>query len=474
MRVQRALVAPLPERDDARTGVIRTIRMNEAAVHRPTSGATAGELAEQLREVRERTRRLTEDLTTDELMGPMLPIVNPVLWEIGHVGWFHEYWTLRQAHGAEPIIARADHLWNSSTVAHATRWSLDLPDRAGVFGYMRDVLARQVERLGGPVDEPQRYFYELAIRHEDMHVEALAYTRQTLGYARPEGLGRPVTPGAGAWPGDVEVPGGVWRFGSSAGGDFIFDNEKWAHEVAVEPFWIARAPVTNAEFAAFVEAGGYRTRDFWSADGWTWRERAGAERPVYWRDKVGDGWTWLRHREVEELPPHAPVMFVNWYEAQAWCRWANRRLPSELEWEVAALGEPGRGTLAQTRRRWPWGEEPPSAARANLDFAWNGPLDVAACAAGDSTFGCRQMIGNVWEWTDSAFVPFPGFSADPYEDYSQPWFDTRKVLRGGSWATSARIARAAYRNFFTPERNDVLAGFRTCANMRPMDLGRRS
>ena len=184
------------------------ICMNETLIDRPTSVATADELATQLRDVRSRTRRLTEDLSSDQLMGPMLPIVNPVLWEIGHVGWFHEYWTLRHAHGEAPLLDRADLLWNSSTVAHATRWDLDLPDRDGVFAYMADVLERQLDRLGSGVEAATRYFYELSIRHEDMHVEALAYTRQTLGYARPEGLGRPANHDAGPWPGDVEVPGG--------------------------------------------------------------------------------------------------------------------------------------------------------------------------------------------------------------------------------------------------------------------------
>jgi iron(II)-dependent oxidoreductase len=159
--------------------------MNENPVARPTSGANADELAAQLRDTRMRSSRLTEDLSTRELMGPMLPIVNPVLWEIGHVGWFHEYWTLRHAHGDAPLLDRADLLWNSSTVAHERRWDLDLPDRSGVLRYIGDVHARQLERLGGGIDAPASYFYELSIRHEDMHVEALAYTRQTLGYARP-------------------------------------------------------------------------------------------------------------------------------------------------------------------------------------------------------------------------------------------------------------------------------------------------
>ena len=440
--------------------------MDQAHAQRPTSGASAAELVAQLREVRHRTRRLTEDLSSSELLGPQLDIVNPVLWEIGHVGWFHEYWTLRHAHGRAPLIERSDRLWDSSAVAHATRWQLDLPDRAGTFGYMADVLARQEDLLGGTIDEGVRYFYELAIRHEDMHAEALTYSRQTLAYAPPQELGDAMRPAEGALPGDVAVPGGTWRLGSTAADGFVFDNEKWAHETALAPFRISRAPVTNGEFAAFIDAGGYGVREFWSAAGWDWRQRRNAERPAYWQPKRDGVWSVRRYRAVEELAPHQPVVFVSWFEAEAWCRWAGRRLPTEAEWEAAAIGTPTSDRtqrLADARRRWPWGDTPPMAARANLDYAFDGPVDVAACAAGDSAFGCRQMIGNVWEWTASDFLPFADFQADPYKDYSQPWFGTRKVLRGGCWATSARIARPAYRNFFTPDRSDVLAGFRTCA-----------
>jgi gamma-glutamyl hercynylcysteine S-oxide synthase len=465
MRAQREAVMRLPVREVGPAGVIRTIFMDYRPADRPTSGASAAELVAQLREARHRTRRLTEDLSLAELMGPRLDIVNPVLWEIGHVGWFHEFWTLRHAHGGAPLIERADRLWDSSAVAHATRWQLDLPDRAGTYAYLADVLARQEDRLGGAVDDPQRYFYELAIRHEDMHVEALAYSRQTLAYAPPQALGDPWRPAAGAWPGDAAVPGGTWALGSTEADGFVFDNEKWAHDTVLSPFRIARAPVTNAEFAAFVDAGGYDAREFWSDAGWAWRQRSNAERPVYWQPKRDGVWSARRYRTIEELAPHQPVMFVAWFEAEAWCRWAGRRLPSEAEWEAAAVGLPaGNGArLADARRRWPWGDATPTLDRANLDDAFDGPVDVAACAAGDSAFGCRQIIGNVWQWTASDFLPFAGFAADPYKDYSQPWFGTRKVLRGGCWATSARIARPAYRNFFTPDRNDVFAGFRTCA-----------
>jgi iron(II)-dependent oxidoreductase len=439
--------------------------MDHDHADRPTSGASAAELVAQLRETRLRTRRLTDDLAWAELLGPRLDIVNPVLWEIGHVGWFHEYWTLRHAHGRAPLIERGDRLWDSSAVPHATRWQLDLPDRAGTFVYLADVLARQQDLLGASVDDGTRYFYELAIRHEDMHVEALTYSRQTLSYAPPSGLGEPSRPVAGGLAGDAGIPGGTWRLGSTPADGFVFDNEKWAHETALAPFRIARAPVTNAEFAAFVEAGGYGVREFWSDAGWAWRQRHKAERPGYWQPKHDGVWTVRRYRSLEELAPHQPVAFVTWFEAEAWCRWAGRRLPRETEWEAAAMGEPvpDGSRLADARRRWPWGNAAPVPHRANLDFSFDGPIDVAACAGGDSAFGCRQMIGNVWEWTASDFLPFAGFAADPYKDYSQPWFGTRKVLRGGCWATSARIARPAYRNFFTPDRNDVIAGFRTCA-----------
>ena len=463
MRAQREAATRLPVREVGPSGVIRTIFMDPAHAQRPTSGASAAQLVAQLREVRHRTRRLTEDLSSSELLGPRLHIVNPILWEIGHVGWFHEYWTLRHAHGRSPLIERGDRLWDSSAVAHATRWQLDLPDRAGTFGYLADVLARQEELLGGTIDEGVRYFYELAIRHEDMHVEALTYSRQTLGYAPPD-LGEPRRPNAGPLPGDVAVPGGRWRLGSTADDGFVFDNEKWAHETSLASFRIARAPVTNDEFAAFVDAGGYGVREFWSDAGWEWRQQHNAERPVYWQAKRDGVWIVRNYRTVEELTPHAPVSFVSWFEADAWCRWAGRRLPAESEWEAAAIGMPATdgARLVDARHRWPWGDAPPTPSRANLDYAFDGPIDVAACADGDSAFGCRQMIGNVWEWTGSDFLPFAGFAADPYKDYSQPWFGTRKVLRGGCWATSARIARPAYRNFFTPNRNDVLAGFRTC------------
>jgi len=300
-----------------------------------------------------------------------------------------------------------------------------------------------------------------------MHDEAYTYTRQTLGYPEPRfhGARRPADADAGPLPGDVDVPGGTFVLGSARDTPFVFDNEKWAHPITVAPFRIARAPVTNAGFAAFVDEGGYGRPEFWDDDGWRWREKAGAGHPVYW---VADGpgtWAARRFDGVAEAAPDQPVVHVNWYEADAYCRWAGRRLPTEAEWEVAATAEAAAGgaTLGTRKRRFPWGDDPVQASRANLDGHALGCIDVAALPDGDSAFGCRQMMGNVWEWTASPFGAFPGFSPDAYKEYSEPLFGTTKVLRGGGWATRGRMLTARYRNFFTPDRRDVFAGFRTCA-----------
>lgn len=415
-------------------------------------------------EARARTLALAAAIADAELIGPRLAIVNPPLWELGHVAWFQERWVLRHALGHPPLRADADALWDSSAVPHDTRWSLPLPARADTLALLREVAGAVRDAL--PALRPEALeLVELSVLHEDMHAEAMAFTRQTLGLVAPALApgAAPPPQGGGDLPGDARVPGGTFLLGSAAGEPWAFDNERQAHPVEVAPFAIARAPVTQAAFAAFVGEAGYRRRELWSEGGWAWREAAGAEAPLHWRR---DGGRWLRRDfdVLRPLEPHRPVVNVCLHEAEAYCRFAGRRLPTEMEWEVAASGEPGAGgRLAPRKRRYPWGDAPPSSGRAHLDFRALHPVDVGALPDGDSAFGCRQMVGNVWEWTASPFLPYPGFSPGPYRDYSLPWFGSHAVLRGGSFATTGRLARSAFRNFYTPDRRDPWAGFRTCA-----------
>jgi gamma-glutamyl hercynylcysteine S-oxide synthase len=345
-----------------------------------------------LLDARKRADRVTGDLEGERLLGPKLKIVNPPLWEIGHVGWFQEYWCLRhQPSGAfgPSILPGADALYDSARVAHDTRWSLPLPDIEATRGYLQNVLERVQERLRRePENEELAYFVRLATFHEDMHAEAFLYSRQTLGYGFdgfallnfPEGE-------------DFSFEKQKFLLGAASGSGFVFDNEKWAHEVTLAPFRIANAPVTNAEYLAYVDGGG--------------------KPPRYWRKEDG-AWQQRRFDRWQALRPQEPVIHVDWDEAQAYCRWAKRRLPTEAEWECAA-------------------------------------------AAG------KIGASGVWEWTASSFDPYPGFVPDPYREYSEPWFGTHKVLRGGSFAAPARLLRHTFRNFYLPHRGDVFCGFRTCA-----------
>jgi iron(II)-dependent oxidoreductase len=444
----------------------------QPSIHPSVAPPSPAELAGLLQAARAHTRFLVEDLSDEQMRVPQLRIVNPPLWELGHVAWFQEKWNLRHQAARRPLLAESNSWFDSAAIAHDTRWELGLPDREAVLDYMRRVLEQTVERLTSRAPTgADLYFAQLALFHEDMHGEAFAYTRQTLSWPRERarrGEGKDERAaagfGAGSLAGDVEVPGGVALIGAAPGATFVFDNEKWAHPVSVRPFAIARAATTNGEFAEFVEAGGYRRREFWSEPAWKWRESVHAEHPVYWRREPGGRWLRRRYDRFAPIAEHQPVLHVNFFEAEAFCRWRGRRLPTEAEWELAASGEPdGRGALAPRRRLFPWGDEPPTPQRAHLGYRFEEPVDVGALPAGDSAFGCRQMLGNVWEWTASDFLPYPGFVPDPYAEYSQPWFRDHKVLRGGCFVTQPRLLRDTWRNFYTPDRRDVWAGFRTCA-----------
>ena len=425
-------------------------------------GMDAAALAGALQEARAHTRLVADDLRGEREWGPEHPAVNPPRWELGHIGWFQEYWCLRRSapgrHApdrAASILPGADALYNSAQVAHAARWRLPLPGFDETLAYRDAVLARVQLRLGREPDADDLYFAALALRHEDMHAEAFAYLRQTLAYDAPRFRAVAAQPGAPCAE-DAEVAGGTFQLGAPPDSAWAFDNEKWAHPVTVAPFRMSRAAVSCGQFLRFVEAGGYGERRWWSEAGWSWATREGRRAPRHWR-RGPHGWQLRRFDRWMPLTEDEPVLHVSAHEAEAYCRFAGRRLPTEAEWEFAACVEPGTGR----KRVSPWGDEPWTPARARL--AADRPAGVSEHPAGDSPWGIRQMIGNAWEWTATTFLPYPGFVRDPYREYSEPWFGTHRVLRGGAFATSPRIATATYRNFFLPERDDVFAGFRTCA-----------
>lgn len=430
---------------------------------------SADVLSAWVSDARARTLQLVSDLDDQQLIGPKLPTINPLLWEIGHAAWFQEHWVLQYTASQNPIKADGERLFDSIGIEHDVRWDLPLPSRDFIFNYVLQVRDAVLELLDkGDLTDELTYFVKLSVFHEDMHTEAYTYTRQTLAYAKPtfaNGILESNGLSGDNVVGDVEFSGGEIQLGATREAEFVFDNEKWAHPVSVEPFAIGRTAVSQQEFAAFVDDDGYLRPELWSDDGWQWRLKTAALHPVYWK-RNGDNWVRRHFDQWLPLEPKFPVIHVNWFEANAFCRWAGRRLPTEPEWELAATAnETGGNDMTQNgKRHYPWGETAPTPESANLDWQAMGPVDATAHAAGDSQRGCRQLIGNVWEWTSTTFNPFPGFSVDAYKEYSRPCFGNCKVMRGGCWATRSRLIRNTWRNYYQPHRNDVLAGFRTCAS----------
>ena len=356
---------------------------------------------------------------------PHLKIINPPLWELGHLAWFAEWFILREAMSTHPaaaqrpsLLSKGDDWFDSNLVPHRSRWTLDLPPAGALKTYCHEVLDRVLDKLSREAGTDQAlYPYRLALAHEDMHGEALLYTMQTLGVAAPApALALFETQPAGR-SADVGYPGGVIVLGGGQDNGFVFDNEKPAYPCHVAPFRMDALLVTNGQYMDFVEDGGYQNGQFWSAAGNAWLMGQERSSPRYWhRDGDGARWRTMRFGQPATLDLNEAVRHVSLYEAQAYCAWAGRRLPLEAEWEYAAMsGIPG--------MRW----------------------------------------GSLWEWTASPFEPYPGFTPDRYGEYSQPWFMTHQVLRGASAATPARLASPRFRNFYMPERDDIFVGFRTCA-----------
>jgi gamma-glutamyl hercynylcysteine S-oxide synthase len=426
-----------------------------------TSLTTAADVAEVLQEGRQRTLALVASVSDRDLERVHSELMSPLVWDLAHIAAFEDLW-LTHRWGKRPLL-RADlaAMYDAFESPRAVRSELPLLGPAAARDYLAAARRGTLEVIGerGVGDGT---VHEMVLRHEHQHNETMLQTLQLARLADYEPAGvqampEPVEPSPTGLE-LVEIPGGECTIGAPADG-FAYDNERPRHRTNVGAYLIGRAPITNATYLRFVEGGGYERREWWSDEGWAWKEQYDITRPGGWAADQRAEW---RLGSVEPLDPHRPVVHVSWFEADAFARAHGARLPTEVEWEKAATWD-HEESLA---RAFPWGADPlVPGVHANVDQLGGGPAPAGAYPRGASPYGCLGMIGDVWEWTASRFDAYPGFVARPYKEYSEVFFaDDFKVLRGGSWATRARVITPTFRNWDYPQRRQIFAGVRIAAD----------
>ncbi|RVU22759.1 ergothioneine biosynthesis protein EgtB [Streptomyces antnestii] len=412
---------------------------------------------------RDRTTLLTSCVEGPELTAQHSPLMSPLVWDLAHIGNQEEQWLLRAVAGREAMRPEIDPLYDAFEHPRSERPKLPLlaPDEARE--YAAEVRGRALDVLDSTPFHGTRlteagFAFGMIAQHEQQHDETMLITHQlrTGAPALTAPDPGPQVSVAFHGPSEVLVPGGPFTMGTSAE-PWALDNERPAHPRLVPPFHIDTTPVTNGAYLRFMADGGYENSRWWTPAGWAMVRDGGLDSPLFWRREGGQ---WLRRHfgVTEPVPPDEPVVHVSWYEADAYARWAGRRLPSEAEWEKAARFDPASGRSM----RYPWGDADPTPERANLGQRHLRPAPAGSYPAGESPLGVRQLIGDVWEWTSSDFLPYPGFAAFPYREYSEVFFGPdHKVLRGGSFAVDAVVCRGTFRNWDYPVRRQIFAGFRT-------------
>ncbi|MFJ6656532.1 ergothioneine biosynthesis protein EgtB [Streptomyces sp. NPDC091377] len=411
---------------------------------------------------RERTTLLTTCVEEPDLTAQHSPLMSPLVWDLAHIGNQEELWLLRAVAGQDAIRPEIDSLYDAFEHPRAERPTLPLLSPHEARSYAAEVRGRALDVLesaafrGTTRLTDAGFAFGMIAQHEQQHDETMLITHQLRkgppALTAPDPVPAPLFTG----PAEVLVPGGPFTMGTSDE-PWALDNEGPAHTREVAPFFIDTTPVTNGAYLRFIEDGGYDDPRWWTADGWAHVRRTSLRAPLFWRR---DGGQWLRRRfgTVEAVPHEEPVLHVCWYEADAYARWAGRRLPTEAEWEKAARFDPATGGST----RYPWGDADPGPEQANLGQRHLRPAPAGSCPGGESPLGVRQLIGDVWEWTASDFLPYPGFRAFPYKEYSEVFFGPEhKVLRGGSFAVDAVACRGTFRNWDLPVRRQIFSGFRT-------------
>ncbi len=409
-------------------------------------------IARGLEHARGRTLALTE-FDDAELTRQHSTLMSPLVWDLAHIGQQEDLWLLRcgDARREGVIPAAVDRLYDAFEHPRAQRPSLPLLSPRESRRLIAEVRGRVLDRLE---EADELFTYAMVEQHEQQHDETMLATHQLRGGPPLLGTGTSLPVGR-ELPGEaVLIPAGEFVLGVDAASEpWSLDNERPGHVVDVPAFRIGRVPVTNAQWQAFVDDDGYELPRYWSKRGWRHRVEAGLQRPLFWSP---DG-SRRRFGVVEDIPAEEPVQHVCFFEAEAYAAWAGARLPSEVEWEKACAWDPGGGR----RRRWPWGETPPTAERANLGGLALRPAPVGAYPQGASAYGVEQLIGDVWEWTTSGLEPWPGFSPMLYSTYSAPFFGGEfRVLRGGSWAVASSSVRPSFRNWDLPRRRQIFTGVR--------------
>ncbi|MFJ8487559.1 ergothioneine biosynthesis protein EgtB [Streptomyces sp. NPDC094038] len=410
---------------------------------------------------RDRTTLLTSCVEGPDLTAQHSPLMSPLVWDLAHIGNQEELWLLRNVGGREAMRPEIDSLYDAFEHPRSERPSLPLLPPAEARQYAAEVRGRALDLLDSAAFSGTRlteagFAFGMIAQHEQQHDETMLITHQLR--KGPQALTAPdpapVPPFTG--PAEVLVPGGEFVMGTSTE-PWALDNERPAHRREVAPYWIDTVPVTNGRYLAFIEDGGYENERWWTPEGWAHIREHSISAPHFWHREGGQ---WLRRRfgATEVVPPEEPVLHVSWYEADAYARWAGRRLPTEAEWEKAARHHPGE----HRSRRYPWGDADPAPNHANLGQRHLRPAPAGSYPDGESPLGVRQLIGDVWEWTASDFEPYPGFTAFPYKEYSEVFFGPEyKVLRGGSFAVDQVACRGTFRNWDYPIRRQIFSGFRT-------------
>ena len=446
--------------------VADTLGMEElVAMAGPTAAPTvlsAAEAVDALTEARTRTNALVASVSGADLERVHSPLMSPLVWDLGHIAAFEDLW-LSHRFAREPLLrGELADVYDAFETPRAGRGELPFLRPAAAREYMEEVRARTLDTIGaGGVGDG--LLHELVIRHEHQHNETML---QTLQLARLSDYEPPVRQTAVATAHCalsglelVEVPAGPCTIGATHDG-FAYDNERSRHRTDVRGFMIGRSPIVNATYLNFVEGGGYERREWWSDEGWAWKEQYDITHPGAWSADHAAEW---RLGKLEPLDRDRPVVHVSWFEADAFARAHGARLPTEFEWEKAATWD----QETQAARSYPWGEDPPApGVHANLDLLGAGPAPVGAHPAGASPYGCLGMIGDVWEWTSSIFDGYPGFVAHPYREYSEVFFGHGyRVLRGGSWSSRTRVSSPTFRNWDHPERRQIFAGLRIARDL---------